>query len=53
MFLLDLVPSKPELAPAPENTIMDMLSQPQTVIAIVAIALAVIAICVTIVIKKK
>lgn len=51
MFLLDLVPSKP--APAPENTIMDMLSQPQTVIAIVAIALAVIAICVTIVIKKK
>lgn len=52
MFLLDLVPERP-VTPAPENTMMDMLSQPQTVVAIVAIALAVIAICVTIVIKKK
>ena len=52
MFLLDMVPERPA-APAPENTIMEMLSQPQTVIAIVAIALAVIAICVTIVIRKK
>ena len=53
MFLLDLVPITPAPDPTPESAIMDMLSQPETVIAIVALALAVVAICVAIVTKKK
>lgn len=54
MFLLDVVPDKPKVVqPTPESTVLEMLSQPEVIIAIVAIALAVIAICVTIAVKKK
>lgn len=50
MFLLDMVPEKPKVEVAPEPTLIDKLSQPEMIIAMAIIAVAVVVI---IVLAKK